>query len=62
VDLGMIMGTGFPPFRGGLLRFADSESPQKVADTLEKFAQQGGGERVRPNAALLEVARKGSFY
>jgi hypothetical protein len=23
VDLAMIMGTGFPPFRGGLLRFAD---------------------------------------
>lgn len=27
VDLGMIMGTGFPPFRGGLLRFADSGLP-----------------------------------
>ncbi len=24
VDIGMIMGTGFPPFRGGLLRYADS--------------------------------------
>lgn len=62
VDLGMIMGTGFPPFRGGLLRFADSESPKKVADTLEKFAASGGGDRMRPNSALLEVARKGSFY
>jgi len=24
VDLGMVLGTGFPPFRGGLLRHADS--------------------------------------
>ena len=24
VDLAMIMGTGFPPFRGGLLKYADS--------------------------------------
>lgn len=62
VDLGMIMGTGFPPFRGGLLRFADNESPKKVAEALEKFAAAGGGERTRPNQALLEVARRGSFY
>jgi 3-hydroxyacyl-CoA dehydrogenase / enoyl-CoA hydratase / 3-hydroxybutyryl-CoA epimerase len=62
VDLGMIMGTGFAPFRGGLLRFADNEGAKKVVDTLEKFAAAGGGERLRPNAALAEVARKGSFY
>jgi len=62
VDLGMIMGTGFPPFRGGLLRFADSETPKKVVDALEKFANAGGGDRVRPNQALIEVARRGSFY
>src|SRR5262249_16993201 len=62
VDLGMIMGTGFPPFRGGLMRFADAETPQKVVDALEKFSQAGGGERTRPNDALREAARKGSFY
>jgi 3-hydroxyacyl-CoA dehydrogenase/enoyl-CoA hydratase/3-hydroxybutyryl-CoA epimerase len=62
VDLGMIMGTGFPPFRGGLLRFADSERAQKVAETLERFAGAGGGDRVKPNQALWDVARRGSFY
>jgi 3-hydroxyacyl-CoA dehydrogenase / enoyl-CoA hydratase / 3-hydroxybutyryl-CoA epimerase len=62
VDLGMIMGTGFPPFRGGLLRFADNESLQRVVDALEKFSQAGAGERLRPNNALKEFARKGSFY
>jgi len=62
VDLGMIMGTGFPPFRGGLLRFADSEGVKRIAETLERFSGAGGGERLKPNAALQEVARKGSFY
>lgn len=62
VDLGMIMGTGFPPFRGGLLRFADSERPQKVAETLERFAGAGGGDRVKPNQALWDVAKRGTFY
>lgn len=62
VDLGMIMGTGFPPFRGGLLRFADNEGVKRVAETLERFSGAGGGERLKPNAALHEVARKGSFY
>jgi len=62
VDLGMIMGTGFPPFRGGLLRYADSEGPKKVVDTLDKFSSAGGGERLKPNHAMIEVARKGSFY
>jgi 3-hydroxyacyl-CoA dehydrogenase/enoyl-CoA hydratase/3-hydroxybutyryl-CoA epimerase len=62
VDLGMIMGTGFPPFRGGLLRYADSEGVKRVAETLERFSGAGGGERLKPNAALQEVARKGSFY
>ena len=26
----MIFGTGFPPFRGGLLKFADSEGLKKI--------------------------------
>src|SRR5262249_50004217 len=62
VDLGMIMGTGFPPFRGGLLRYADSEGVKRVAETLERFSGAGGGERLKPNAALQEIARKGGFY
>lgn len=62
VDLGMIMGTGFAPFRGGLLRYADSEDPKRVVDILEKFVQAGAGERLKPNRALQEVARRGGFY
>ena len=62
VDLGMIMGTGFPPFRGGLLRFADNEGVKRVAETLERFSGLPGGQWMKPNAALHEFAKKGSFY
>jgi 3-hydroxyacyl-CoA dehydrogenase / enoyl-CoA hydratase / 3-hydroxybutyryl-CoA epimerase len=62
VDLGMIMGTGFAPFRGGLLRYADSETPKRIVESLERFSGQGGGERLKPNQALQEAARRGSFY
>jgi len=37
VDLAMIMGTGFPPFRGGLLRWADSEGLGQIVDGLARY-------------------------
>jgi 3-hydroxyacyl-CoA dehydrogenase/enoyl-CoA hydratase/3-hydroxybutyryl-CoA epimerase len=52
VDLAMIMGTGFPPFRGGLLRFADTKHPRALLDMVQ--ALHGvQGDRFAP-APLLE--------
>lgn len=62
VDLGMIMGTGFPPFRGGLLRYADAEGIKKVVEQLQKMADAGCGKRAEPNAAMKAVAERGGFY
>ncbi len=42
IDIGMIFGTGFAPFRGGLLKYADSEGIGKVADTLNTFRDKYG--------------------
>ncbi len=59
VDLGMIMGTGFPPFRGGLLRYADKRGVGEIASRLEALTQTVG-ERVAPSEALRKRAR--GFY
>jgi 3-hydroxyacyl-CoA dehydrogenase/enoyl-CoA hydratase/3-hydroxybutyryl-CoA epimerase len=62
VDLGMIMGTGFPPFRGGLLRYADSLGAQRIVDRLRALEKEVGS-RFAPCAYLLEMAQQGrKFY
>ncbi len=52
VDLAMVMGTGFPPFRGGLLRWADTEGIGVIRDRLATYAESLGP-RFTP-APLLE--------
>jgi 3-hydroxyacyl-CoA dehydrogenase/enoyl-CoA hydratase/3-hydroxybutyryl-CoA epimerase len=59
-DYGMILGTGFAPFRGGPLRFADHFSPKKVADEMERFAQSD--EKFAPCALLKKHARDGTTF
>ena len=58
-DIGMVMGTGFPPFRAGLLRYADHVGPKKVAGDLERFAALVDRERFAV-APLLARRRNGS--
>ena len=58
IDVAMIMGTGFPPFRGGLLRYADSVGLPHIADRLRELAQRLGP-RFEPAGALL---RRSVFY
>ncbi len=55
VDLAMIMGTGFPPFRGGLLRFADELHPRLVVDRLRDY-EADHGNRFAPAPLLLRLA------
>lgn len=62
VDLAMIMGTGFPPFRGGLLRFADAHHPRSLVDMLEVLAARHGP-RFEPAPLLLRLAAEDrGFY
>jgi len=63
IDVGMIFGTGFPPFRGGLLRYADSIGVDEVVHDLETFNQQYGGDRFKPCDYLLHLKdQKKTFY
>jgi 3-hydroxyacyl-CoA dehydrogenase/enoyl-CoA hydratase/3-hydroxybutyryl-CoA epimerase len=62
VDLGMIMGTGFPPFRGGLLRYADSRGLKDIASALDALERRFGA-RYKAAESLLERAKSGrTFY
>ncbi len=56
VDLAMIMGTGFPPFRGGLLRFADTIHARTVLARLEDLEIRHGP-RFAPAELIRRLAR-----
>lgn len=58
IDTGMVFGAGFPPFRGGLCRWADSEG---LADIRRELAELAGrhGERFTPCDGLRTRPR---FY
>jgi 3-hydroxyacyl-CoA dehydrogenase/enoyl-CoA hydratase/3-hydroxybutyryl-CoA epimerase len=62
VDLGMMMGTGFPPFSGGLLRWADSIGAAAIVQTLERLQKEVDAERFRPAKLLEDLARKGQGF
>ncbi len=61
LDLAMIMGTGFPPFRGGLLRHADSMGLANVVARLKELEKKHGS-RFAPNAPLKKLAESGSTF
>ncbi|MBC7690136.1 MAG: enoyl-CoA hydratase/isomerase family protein [Methylotenera sp.] len=61
VDLGMIMGTGFPPFRGGLLRYADSVGAKRIVERLKEY-QKRFGARYEPAPALLARAQNDQLF
>lgn len=62
VDLAMVMGANFAPFRGGPLRYADRMAVPKVAEELARFAQSAGP-HYTPCKLLSEMAKSGKrFY
>lgn len=61
LDLAMIMGTGFPPFRGGLCRWADDEGVETLRGRMDELAERVDA-RFAPSAAFLEVVEAGGFY
>jgi 3-hydroxyacyl-CoA dehydrogenase/enoyl-CoA hydratase/3-hydroxybutyryl-CoA epimerase len=62
VDLAMVMGTGFAPFRGGPLRYADTAAVSKVVDDLNRYAANAGP-HYTPCNLLKDMAKTGRrFY
>ena len=61
VDLAMVLGTGFPPFRGGLLRHADALGIPTVVQSLNLLAQRHGT-RFQPARLLLDLVQAGRGF
>jgi 3-hydroxyacyl-CoA dehydrogenase/enoyl-CoA hydratase/3-hydroxybutyryl-CoA epimerase len=62
LDLAMIFGTGFPPFRGGLLRCADALGLPFVHARLTELAARHGT-RFTPAGLIRQLAeRRQTFY
>jgi 3-hydroxyacyl-CoA dehydrogenase / enoyl-CoA hydratase / 3-hydroxybutyryl-CoA epimerase len=52
VDAGLIFGAGFPPFRGGPLRYIEEYGRERMLQELRQL-QQSHGERFRPDQGWL---------
>ena len=59
VDLAMVFGTGFAPFRGGPLRYAESVGIQQVVNRLIELSKSHP--HLAPCEALKAFAVEGSF-
>jgi 3-hydroxyacyl-CoA dehydrogenase/enoyl-CoA hydratase/3-hydroxybutyryl-CoA epimerase len=61
LDLAMIFGAGFPPFRGGVLRHADTMGLQRVVSRLTALRAEKG-ERFQPARLLESLAASGGTF
>jgi 3-hydroxyacyl-CoA dehydrogenase len=62
MDLAMIYGTGFPPYRGGILRYADKWGLNNVYQKLIGLEKQYGN-RFKPANLIKKMAETGkTFY
>ncbi|KAF5752194.1 glyoxysomal fatty acid beta-oxidation multifunctional protein MFP-a [Tripterygium wilfordii] len=59
LDIASVMGMGFPPYRGGILFWADSLGSKYIYSRLEEWSKMYG-EFFKPCAFLAERAAKGA--
>ncbi|GMN62390.1 hypothetical protein TIFTF001_031463 [Ficus carica] len=59
LDIASVMGMGFPPYRGGLIFWADSLGSKYIYSRLEEWSKTYG-EFFKPCAYLAERAAKGA--
>jgi 3-hydroxyacyl-CoA dehydrogenase / enoyl-CoA hydratase / 3-hydroxybutyryl-CoA epimerase len=62
VDFAMIMGTGWAPFRGGPLQYADSIGISTIVSRLNGLRDRAG-QHFEPCPLLVDMANRGvSFF
>jgi 3-hydroxyacyl-CoA dehydrogenase/enoyl-CoA hydratase/3-hydroxybutyryl-CoA epimerase len=69
LDLATVFGMGFPPFRGGLLRWADQLGARAVLGNLQRIAgapdigaRGDGGARFRPAPLIRSLAEENKRF
>jgi 3-hydroxyacyl-CoA dehydrogenase/enoyl-CoA hydratase/3-hydroxybutyryl-CoA epimerase/enoyl-CoA isomerase len=60
VDIALIYGLGFPPFRGGPFRYADAIGLKALNDKAAKFASLG--KLYEPTAQMIQLAEAGRNF
>ncbi|HUI67162.1 MAG TPA: 3-hydroxyacyl-CoA dehydrogenase NAD-binding domain-containing protein [Nitrospirota bacterium] len=62
LDAALIFGIGFPPFRGGLLKYADRIGAKFIVEKLAGYSKKFG-DRFAPPKSLIEMANgEKKFY
>jgi 3-hydroxyacyl-CoA dehydrogenase/enoyl-CoA hydratase/3-hydroxybutyryl-CoA epimerase len=61
LDMAMVMGTGFAPFRGGLLRYADERGVAEIRRRLDELATEFG-DRFKTAPLIEQIADKGGHF
>ena len=56
LDAALVFGIGFPPFRGGLLRYAESLGAKYIVERLDVYTTKYGSRFARPQS-LFEMSR-----
>jgi len=61
IDMGLIYGIGFPPFRGGALRYADAIGLKQLCELADHFSDLG--KAYEPTEGMRTMAEQGkTFY
>lgn len=60
VDMALVYGLGFPPFRGGIFRWADEEGLGRLASAAEQYIELS--ELYRPTEQILQMVSKGEVF
>jgi 3-hydroxyacyl-CoA dehydrogenase/enoyl-CoA hydratase/3-hydroxybutyryl-CoA epimerase/3-hydroxyacyl-CoA dehydrogenase/enoyl-CoA hydratase/3-hydroxybutyryl-CoA epimerase/enoyl-CoA isomerase len=60
VDMGLILGIGFPPQHGGLLRWADTQGLPRILERLAKYVSLG--KRFEPTGQMKKLASSGKGF
>ena len=61
LDAAMVLGTGFAPFRGGVVQYAEARGVKEIVERLEQLAETHGP-RFKPAPLLEKIASNGGRF